>query len=167
MLILTRLIKRSKWNRHVLQLISPWRKWPPPRGRPIQLHFREWKLMYFHSNFTEICSQGSSWQQPSIGSDNGLALKMRQAIISANADPVHWRICVAPGGDELTTTAFHNVLIQRRCDILNNSMGIFMSRIWSWCQMLMPWHEMVVRTSTPTMCLSHYCFLQGCNSTEI
>ena len=53
---LTRLSKRCIWNRHVLQLISPWTKWPPPRGRPIQLHFREWKLMNFDSNFTEICS---------------------------------------------------------------------------------------------------------------
>ena len=33
--------------------------------------------------------------------DNGLAPNRQQAIIWTNADPVHWRIYVALGGDEL------------------------------------------------------------------
>ena len=37
-----------------------------------------------------------------IGLDNGLAPNGRQAIIWTNADPIHWRIYVALGGDELT-----------------------------------------------------------------
>ena len=34
----------------------------------------QWKLSYFNSNFTEGCSQISSWQLASIASDNGLSL---------------------------------------------------------------------------------------------
>ena len=34
----------------------------------------------------------SYWHQTSIGSDNGLALNRRQAIIWNKADQVHWRI---------------------------------------------------------------------------
>ena len=43
-----------------------------------------------------------NWQNPSIGLDNGLAPNRRQAIIWTNADPIHWRIYAALGGDELT-----------------------------------------------------------------
>ena len=50
---------------------------------------------------------GSNWQYASIGSDNGLALCRRQAIIWINADPIHWRIYAALGGDEL---------LQKRCN---------------------------------------------------
>ena len=27
-----------------------------------QMHFHEWKVLYFDSNFIEVCSQGSNWQ---------------------------------------------------------------------------------------------------------
>ena len=37
----------------------------------------------------------------SIGWDNGLAPNRWQAIISTNADSIHWRIYVALGGDKL------------------------------------------------------------------
>ena len=37
----------------------------------------------------------------SIGLDNGFALNRRQAIIWTNADPVHWHVYAALGGDEL------------------------------------------------------------------
>ena len=37
-----------------------------------------------------------------IGLDNGLARNNWQAIIWTNADPIHWRIYAALGGDELT-----------------------------------------------------------------
>ena len=39
-----------------------------------------------------------------IGSDNGLVPNRRQAIIWTNADPIHWRIYAALGGDELKAT---------------------------------------------------------------
>ena len=55
------------------------------------MHFLEWKWQNSDSSFTEICSQESNWQCPSIGSSNGLALNSRQAITWTNADPVHWR----------------------------------------------------------------------------
>ena len=42
--------------------------------------------------------------QPDTGSDNGLVPNRRQAIIWTNADPIHWRIYAAQGGDELTVS---------------------------------------------------------------
>ena len=83
-----------KWS-PVLWLIFPWRKWPPFRRRHFQIHFLEWKVWYFDSNFTEVCSKGSNWQEVSIGSGDGLALNRWQAITWSNADPVHWCIYVA------------------------------------------------------------------------
>ena len=47
------------------------------------------------------CSLGSNWQQFSIGLDNGLVTNRLQAIIWTIADPIHWRIYAALGGDEL------------------------------------------------------------------
>ena len=48
---------------------------------------------------TEICFQETSWQYASIGSGNGLKPNRRQAITWTNADPVHWHIYAALGGD--------------------------------------------------------------------
>ena len=36
-----------------------------------------------------------------MGLDNGLVPFRRQAIIWTNAEPIHWRIYAALGGDEL------------------------------------------------------------------
>ena len=47
----------------------------------------------------EVCSWGSNWQWPSIGFGNALAPNRRQAISWVNADPIHWCIYVALGGD--------------------------------------------------------------------
>ena len=46
-------------------------------------------------------AQESNWQYASIGSGNGLAPNRRQAITWPNADPVHWHMYAALGGDEL------------------------------------------------------------------
>ena len=54
------------------------------------MHFHEWNILYFDSNFIEVCSWGSNWQYSSIGSDNGLAPIRRQAIIWTNAEQIHW-----------------------------------------------------------------------------
>ena len=43
----------------------------------------------------------SNWQYVSTGSGNDLAPNRRQTITWTNADPVHWRINVKLGGDEL------------------------------------------------------------------
>ena len=51
--------------------------------------FRDWTVLYFEYNFTEVCSWGSNWQQPSIGLDNGVAPNRRQAILWTKGD---WRI---------------------------------------------------------------------------
>ena len=49
-----------------------------------------------------VCCLECYWKEPSIGLDNGLAPNRHQAIIWTNADPIHWRIYAALGGDELT-----------------------------------------------------------------
>ena len=81
--------------------LPPWTKWPPFYRQYFQMHFHEWKVLYFDLNFTEVFSQVSNWQWPSIGSDNGLAPNRRQAIIWTNAEWIHWHIYAALGGDEL------------------------------------------------------------------
>ena len=83
-------------------LISPSTKWPPFPWRHFEMHFHEWKFLYFELNFTQVCSQGSNSQYPSIGSDNGLAPIRRRAIIWTNVDPVHSRIHASLGLNELS-----------------------------------------------------------------
>ena len=91
---------------------SPWTKWLPFRRRYFQMHFREWKVLFFYQNFTEVCSLGSNWDLVSVGSGNGLAPKRRLVIIWTNADPVHWRIYAALGGYELSQCAQLSVMQQ-------------------------------------------------------
>ena len=86
---------------HFKKLISPWTKLPPFRRRYFHIHIREWKILCFDWNFTEVCSLGSNWQCTSIGLDNGLAPNRRQVIIWTNAGLIYWPIYAAPGGDEL------------------------------------------------------------------
>ena len=51
------------------------------------------KIFEFWSKFTEVCSQWSSWQYASIGSDNGLALNRWQATIWTNVGMVQLVWC--------------------------------------------------------------------------
>ena len=103
----------------VIQFVNsspPGTKWPPCHRRHFRMHFYEWKVFHFNSHFTEVCSSGSNWQKVSIGSGNGLAPVRRQAITWTNADPVHWRIYAALGGDELKWSLDYKELIKRlRC----------------------------------------------------
>ena len=39
---------------NVLLTHLPWTKWLPFRRQHFQMHFHEWKLLYFDSNFTEV-----------------------------------------------------------------------------------------------------------------
>ena len=48
-------------------------------------------------------TEGSNWQYPSIGLDNGLAPNRWQAIIWTNVDLIHWRVYAALGGDGLNS----------------------------------------------------------------
>ena len=86
-------------------LNSPWTYWLPFRRQYFQTHFHEWKVLYFDSNFTEICSLVSNWQEVSIGSGNGVAPSRWQAITWTNADQVHQRIYATLGGDEVRRVA--------------------------------------------------------------
>ena len=67
-------------------------KWPLFCKQHFRMNFLfGWKLIYFDLNFNEIRSWGSSWQQISTGSNNGLAPNKRHALIWTNGD--YWRIC--------------------------------------------------------------------------
>ena len=50
------------------------------------------KIIVFKKISTEVYSQGSNWQQPSTGLDNGLVPIWHQAIIWTIADPIYWCI---------------------------------------------------------------------------
>ena len=93
--------KANTTNGVNIKLIPSWPKWPPFRRRHFQMRFREWKVLYFDYNVTEVCSSWCNWQYPSVGLDTGLALIRRQAIIWTNVDLMHWRIYAALGVDEL------------------------------------------------------------------
>ena len=82
----------------------PWTKCPPFRRRHFQVRFHEWKILYFASIFTEVCSQGSNWHYSSINSYSGLELTRRQAIIWTNVDTVHRRKYMAHGENKLEKT---------------------------------------------------------------
>ena len=77
-------------------------KWPPFHRRYFQMHFLEWKILNFKRNVTEICSLGSNWKYGSIGLDNGLAPKRRQAIIWSNVCMFYWHIYATLFLNELT-----------------------------------------------------------------
>ena len=85
-------------NTHVSTLgwlISPWTNVHRSLRRHFQIHFHEWKVSYFYSNFTVVCSERFNWQYVSIGSSNGLAPNRRQAITCTNAQLVHRHIYAA------------------------------------------------------------------------
>ena len=66
-----------------------------------------WMKMYeFRLKFHQSLLRSVQLTYPSIGLDNGLALKRRQAIIWTNAGPVHRSIYAALVGDELSTLPF-------------------------------------------------------------
>ena len=48
-------------------------------------------------NFVEICSLVSNWQYGGIGSDNGLVLIRRQAIIWTDDGIIYWPIYASLG----------------------------------------------------------------------
>ena len=77
------LIIQEWWRQNINQSLTHW-------GRDKMVaHFlttfsNAFSWMKIFRDFTEICSQGSSWLYSSIGLDNGLAPTRRQAIIWNN-----------------------------------------------------------------------------------
>ena len=63
--------------------------------------FLEWKLFCFNQNCTETYSQVSNYQYGSVGSDIGLALNRRQAIIWTKGGLVYWCIYASLSLNEL------------------------------------------------------------------
>ena len=70
--------------------------------RCFQMHFPEWKCVYFNYDFTEVCFWWSDLQYTTNGSDNGFALVRRQAIIWTNDGLVYWCTFVSLGLSELS-----------------------------------------------------------------
>ena len=83
----------------------PWLK-PSPPGQN-GCHFTDDIFKHIFLNEFEFSispkfvPKGPIDSKPTIGWDNGSALNKWQAIIWTNADPIHWRIYVTLGGDEL------------------------------------------------------------------
>ena len=88
------------------------------------MHFREWKVLYFDQNFTEVCSYGSDWQHHSIGLDNGLAPNMRLAIIGRNSATVHHYI-------SKVTMDPNRHTIRRRFDVIT-TLSLHRGCGWGW-----------------------------------
>ena len=88
------------------------------------MHFHEWKE--------------SNLQHHSIGLDNGLAPNRRQAVIWTNADPIHWRIYLALGGEELSLLirhlASHAFLWCQQCQVIFLQIGLISMKLhhYSW-----------------------------------
>ena len=80
----------------------PWIKWPPFCRRYFQMQFCNETFLVLIKISLNFVSKGPVDKKYSIGLDNGLAPNRRQDIIWTNADPIHWRIYAALGGDELT-----------------------------------------------------------------
>ena len=80
---------------------SPGQNWRHFADDIFKYIFLNENVLILIKNFLEVCSQWSNYRYASIGSDNGLTPTRRQAIIWTNADPIHWRIHAALGGDEL------------------------------------------------------------------
>ena len=90
--------------------------------------------MDFKEDFTEICSLWPNRQYGSIGSDNGLWLVQRQAIIWSNVGMLYWRIYASLGLNELISLV-KSILwitykkndkigkIQQNCSIMESSTG--------------------------------------------
>ena len=75
-----------------------------------KMHFLEWKLIYFDSNFIEVYFMASNWKWVSTGSDNGLTLNRWQTIMWSNDDPFQW--CI-----------MHSLCITRPWSIKWNDLG--------------------------------------------
>ena len=94
-----------------LKSIGAATKWPPFSRRHFQMYVLERKCLNFHWYFAEVHSQGSNWQHFSIGLDNDLVPKRRQAIIWTNGGLVYWHIYASFGLNALRTLMFDQCLI--------------------------------------------------------
>ena len=64
------------------------------------------KSFVFWLKFHWSLYEWSNWQWPNIGLNNALAPNRRQAIIWTNADPIHWLMYAAVGGDEVKVLCY-------------------------------------------------------------
>ena len=79
-----------------------------------QMHFLEFKLMYFHWNVAEVCSQGSNWWRVSIDSGTGLGTYWQ--VISSNNDDLIDTLRPRHNG--------HHFAVIFKCIFLNRNVSI-------------------------------------------
>ena len=100
------------------------------------MHFHEWKVLFFGFKVRWRLFLKFQLTISQHGSGNGLAPYRRQAIIWTSADPVHWRIYAALGGDELIVSFIVNLSIwqvdhsKSRQNYLTSGTDILFPGIW-------------------------------------
>ena len=85
-------------GRHNCPALNPWAPltlWGPYKMTTIlqpmySNAFFQWKLLYFDSNFSKICSHWLNYQNSSIALDDSLAIQWQQAIMWTNDGLVYW-----------------------------------------------------------------------------
>ena len=78
----------------------PWTKWPPFRRWHFQVHFNEWKVVFWFK--FHFVPRGPIDNNSALVQIMACRLRVRhQTIIWTNADAVYWRIYAAPGEEEL------------------------------------------------------------------
>ena len=100
----------------------------PFGGWHFAMHFLEWKSLYFDSNFTEVFTQGSSWQYPSIGSGCGLVRIRWQANTWINDDTVHWCIYLSFSLNILTHWGRMTHICVSKLTIIGSDYGLLPGR---------------------------------------
>ena len=110
------------------------RKWLPFGRWHFKISFLDWKLLYFYSNSTEVCFQGSVYSLGSVGTDNDLSPTRRQAIIWTNYDLV----CIYASLDELNILVF---CIEMFWILSGNKNMKLLLVIWlpAWWAVWLPW----------------------------
>ena len=111
----------AKDFRGVLTHLPPGQYWLP--FQTFQMHFHQWKKLYFDLNFFEVCA---NWQKVSIVLGDGLALN-RQAITWPNVDWVHKCIYAALVGHELS------YLLSKGCSLTTLVSSWLIIQIMAWC----------------------------------
>ena len=78
------------------------------KSKHFQMHFLEWKSLYFDFNLSEICSQIFNLHWVGINSGDGSVLKRQQAITWTNVDQVSWYHLVSLNLSELNNDVKDN-----------------------------------------------------------
>ena len=122
----------------------------------LQIHFHEWKFLYFDSSYAEVFFPRVQLTIISIGSDHGLAPKRWQAIIRTDGDLVELNVYASLG---------LNVLKDVIMLYVGNWFGCFKSMAqcktavtpllthWSYCSLALSHRRTVVKLKNECFCV--------------